>query len=177
MKENKIQPASLIITVIGIILIIIAVIWSGHHQSRFVPTPPPKAAAPTIGLQDLAPQATDTSNQQPVSICYALNNTTANGTDTVQLEITTVDGQTATGTFSTALAQKDASSGTLNGTLTATGTGAIFDGQYTSTQEGVNGSSEQLIELGQTEAKIGYGAMVPNNHGGYDYSTTPPKMP
>lgn len=161
MKSEKIQLASLIITGIGIVVIVGAIIWSNHHLSRFVPTPPPASTSTTVS------QTPPASADQSISICYALNSNGNNAT----LEITTTDGQHASGTLNVALAEKDASKGTLNGTLTPTAdnSSALFDGQYVNNQEGMNNSTEQRIELDQTEAKIGYGEMVKNTDGSYGY--------
>ncbi len=152
MTEKKITTISLVITGLALAAIIVLLISAKHRMGA-------------AGISGTA-----TNQDQPASVCYALHNETAGGTDTATLKLTTTDGEHATGQFNVALAQKDASTGVLDGVISITGPStALFDGHYVNMQEGMNNTSEQLIKLDQNEAQIGYGEMVQNADGGYDY--------
>lgn len=150
-NQNKIKPITLIVTAIALVLIVTALLSAKRHMAN-------------------APVAADATQDAPSSVCYYLNNPTANGNDVASLKLTTTDGQNATGQFNVALAQKDASTGMLTGVITVTdSSSAVFDGHYVNSQEGMNTTTEQMIKLDQQQAQIGYGEMVQNAAGGYDY--------
>jgi hypothetical protein len=166
MKDKNLNPVSLIITGVALVLLAILLVQAAHRKAPFVPTPPPDTTTTASMPTDSTGSVTSAAPAQPVSVCYA--STSANK---ASLKLTTSDGQTATGTLSVALAGKDVSNGTLSGTLTSNsgGTSAVFNGTYTNNQEGMNNANEQIIQLNQNSANIGYGEMVASPTGGYIY--------
>jgi hypothetical protein len=160
MKNNAVRPISFIITAMGIILVIIAVVYAEHHPMPFIPTPPPITPTPA-STQDAYS-----------SVCYILNKPTADGgRDFAYLKVSSSDGIHITGEFGTALDGKDKIDGTLIGTASANSATqtVLFDGQYSNTGEGMNNVVEQMIKLNENQAQIGYGDMKANANGTYSY--------
>ncbi len=153
MKDKNLNPVSLIITAVALVLLVGGLVWAAHHQSRFVPTPPPAAAivAPSDIPSGLPTQAgdieQDSENQNNTnnSVCYSSSDGSTN------LEITTTDGQNATGSLS-----QNGSSGALSGTLAGSSDGStvIFNGQYVDALSVGNGTTE-TISLTQSQATVG----------------------
>jgi hypothetical protein len=152
MSEKKPNPISLIITVVAIVIIVILLVKAKREQQ--------------------AANAVAQSAQSEASLCYLLNKPASgtSGNDVAYLKVDSVDGgNTITGEFGTHLAGKDAISGTIEGTVTDNNNVALFDGTYASEGEGNTTVQEQLIELSETEADIGYGDMTQNLDGSYSY--------
>lgn len=153
MKNNNLNPISLTITAVALIILTVLLVQAAHRKAPFVPTPPPvvtTANIPTInsGTSPTAPATTTTP--QPISICYV-----STGPNKASLKITTADGQHATGSLSETLGQQNPSSGTLDGTLTGStdGSSAVFTGQYVDAMS-ITGTPK-TITLGQNQAQIG----------------------
>lgn len=150
MKDKNLNPVSLIITGVALVLLAVLLVQAAHRKAPFVPTPPPVTTTTASIPADSTSPATPTVSAQPISICYALTTT-----NKVSLKIITTDGQHATGSLTEALGQQKSSSGTLDGTLTSGsgGSSAVFTGQYTDTMS--MASIPQTITLDQNQAQIG----------------------
>ena len=166
MKDKNLNPASLIITAVALVILVVLLVQAANRKEPFVPTPPSAAGTAAANLPDLSSDptglsaalgqasnqtASTTPAQQPVSVCYALNS----ASDTASLQLTTSDGQNATGTLSESSAQQPATNGTLEGTLAGNsdGTSATFTGQYIDAMS--TATMPETITLGQTQAQIG----------------------
>jgi hypothetical protein len=154
MEKNTVKTVPLIITIVAVVGIAALLINASKHP---VPT-----------------ADTTASSSASNSLCYVLNAPSqgGNGNDTAYLKLTSSDGgQTVTGELGTALAEKDAMTGTLQGTVTASSdnSSATFDGQYINMGEGMSNVNEQMIQLTEQGAQIGYGDMAQNADGTYSY--------
>ena len=127
--DKKISPVALIITIIGLLAIAAALIYSRMHP---LPAPVPADTTQTA--------ATD---QQSETVCYYLDKPSvgAQGNDVAYFKLTVGVGTDAKGELGTAIAEKDKMSGTLEGTIAPStdpnSDGYTFTGQYANMGEGM----------------------------------------
>jgi hypothetical protein len=147
MKEQKINPVYLGITIVGVIGLTVWLIVAQHHLSRFVPTPPPAA------MQQVNPISEDSSIPSaataPASSAQTTDPSVCYASDAASFKVTVDSGNMATAEVRTPTSGNTAM--TLNGTLaidTANSGGYVFT------------SPQETVQFDSTHAQIGNGSSV-----------------